>query len=218
LHSFRCAPQVHGASLDAIHHARTIVNREINAVSDNPILFPEIDDIISGGNFHAQPLALILDFLKIAVSELSSISERRGYKLLRGQRKLPINLTDNPGLESGLMILQYTAASIVSQNKQLSTPASVDSIVSSAGQEDHVSMGANAATACARVIDNVYKVLAIEWAICTRAINYRNPDKSSSVLQKLCADYKQHHSVKQEDHILRDDIIKTVKWMKGYAQ
>src|SRR5664279_3546157 len=147
-YSFRCIPQVHGASKDAIDYAKQVILTEINSVTDNPTIFPDEDLIVSGGNFHGQPLALIFDYLAIALAELGSISERRVYRLISGQRDLPEFLVVNPGLNSGFMIPQYTAASIVSQNKQLCTPSSVDSVSSSNGQEDHVSMGANAATKC----------------------------------------------------------------------
>ncbi|HEY4800092.1 MAG TPA: histidine ammonia-lyase, partial [Bacteroidia bacterium] len=153
-YSFRCIPQVHGASRDAIDYCEKVFLTEINSVTDNPTIFPEEDEIISGGNFHGQPLAIALDLLAIALSELGNISERRTYQLISGQRGLPPFLVANPGLNSGFMIPQYTAASIVSQNKQLCTPASADSIVSSNGQEDHVSMGANAATKCYHVVNN----------------------------------------------------------------
>ena len=145
-YSFRCMPQVHGASKDAIEYCKKVFLTEINSVTDNPNIFIEEDEIISGGNFHGQPLALAFDFLGIAMAELGSISERRTFQLVSGLRGLPPFLVKNPGLNSGFMIPQYTAASIVSQNKQLATPSSVDSIVSSNGQEDHVSMGANGAT------------------------------------------------------------------------
>ena len=151
-YSFRCVPQVHGASKDAIDYVCQVITTEINSVTDNPNVFPDEDLIISGGNFHGQPLAIALDFMAIALAELGSISERRTYQLISGTRGLPAFLVENPGLNSGFMIPQYTAASIVSENKQLCTPASVDSIVSSNGQEDHVSMGANAATKCLKVI------------------------------------------------------------------
>jgi len=213
-YSFRCAPQVHGASYDTLRFAEDIINREIIAVSDNPILFPDEGLAISGGNFHAQPIALILDYLKIAVSELASISERRAYKLLSGTRGLPINLTANPGLESGLMMLQYTAASIVSQNKQLSSPASVDSIVSSAGQEDHVSMGANAATAAKRVIDNVYRVLAIEWMISVKGVSFKTAS-ACPTLKNLITDYTKILSIKTEDANISLEINGTVEWIKN---
>lgn len=166
----RCIPQVHGASLDTLNYAATILENEINAVTDNPTIFPETDEIISAGNFHGQPLALTLDYLAIAIAELGSISERRIYKLMHGLRGLPPFLVANPGLNSGFMIAQYTAAGIVSQNKQLCTPSSVDSIDSSNGQEDHVSMGANAATKLFRVIENVYQIAGIEMMAATQAL------------------------------------------------
>ena len=161
-YSFRCIPQVHGASKDSINYVAYVFSCEINAVTDNPTIFPDDDLIISGGNFHGQPLALALDNLAIAVSELGNISERRTYQLLSGKRELPAFLVANPGLNSGFMIPQYTAASIVNQNKQLCTPSSIDSIESSQGQEDHVSMGANSATKAYRVIQNLERILAIE--------------------------------------------------------
>ena len=161
-YSFRCMPQVHGASKDAIDYVTKVFKTEINSVTDNPNVFRESDEIISGGNFHGQPLAIALDFLAIALSELGSISERRTYQLISGLRGLPAFLVSNPGLNSGFMIPQYTAASIASQNKQLCSPASVDSIVSSNGQEDHVSMGANAAVKALQVVNKLETILAIE--------------------------------------------------------
>jgi histidine ammonia-lyase len=178
-----------GASHDAIDYVLTIVEREINAVTDNPIIFPEENQIISGGNFHGQPLALGMDFLAIALAEVASISERRTYKLISGQRGLPAFLVKDAGLNSGFMIPQYAAASIVSQNKQLCTPASVDSIVSSNGQEDHVSMGANAATKLYKVCENVEQVLAIEMLTACRALHFRRPEKSSDVIEQFVADF-----------------------------
>ena len=172
-YSFRCAPQVHGASRDVITYAKTIADREINAVTDNPLVLGDGDDvrIVSGGNFHAQPLALTSDFLALAIAEYGSISERRSYLLLGGKRGLPPTLAQNPGLESGMMICQYTAAAIVNRNKILSHPASTDSIISSAGQEDHVSMAANAGIKLYEIINNVWKLLAIEWMISTQALS-----------------------------------------------
>lgn len=181
----RCIPQVHGASLDTIHYAEDIVLREINAVTDNPTIFPDEDMVVSAGNFHGQPLALTLDYLAIALAELGSISERRVYKLLGGERGLPAFLVANPGLNSGFMIAQYTAASIVSQNKQLCTPASVDTIDSSNGQEDHVSMGANAATKLLKVLENVHQLAGIELMTATQAMNFRDMNKTSKVLFSL---------------------------------
>ena len=160
-YSFRYIPQVHGASKDAFNHILSVFMQEVNSVTDNPNVFPELDLILSGGNFHGQPLAINLDYLCIAMSEIASISERRTYQLISGQRNLPLFLVKNAGLNSGFMIPQYTAAGIVSENKQLCTPSSVDSISSSNNQEDHVSMGANAATKCYRLLQNVEKVLGI---------------------------------------------------------
>ena len=188
-YSFRCIPQVHGASLDALSYTALTFSRELNAVTDNPNIFPEDDMVISAGNFHGQPLALSLDFAAIALAELANISERRLYKLISGEGHLPAFLTDQAGLESGFMIAQYTAASIVSQNKQLCTPASVDSIVSSNGQEDHVSMGANAATKLYQVVQNVQQVLAIEMVLAAKAIQYRRPLKTSNTLETFLNDF-----------------------------
>ena len=176
-YSFRCVPQVHGATKDVFGNVLNVFLTEINSVTDNPNIFPDEDLIVSGGNFHGQPLALHLDFLSIAMSELANISERRIYQLISGQRDLPMFLVKEAGLNNGFMIPQYTAAGIVSENKQLCTPASVDSISSSNNQEDHVSMGANAAVKCLRVIDNVEKVLAIELLSAAQALDFRRPEK-----------------------------------------
>lgn len=205
-YSFRCIPQVHGASKDVIEYVKNVFKTEINSVTDNPNIFAEDDQIISGGNFHGQPLAMALDFMAIALAELGSISERRTYQLIAGLRGLPAFLIDNPGLNSGLMIPQYTAASIVSQNKQLSTPASVDSIVSSNGQEDHVSMGANAATKCLKVLDNLETILAIELLNASQAINYRKPLKSSDFIELFLKSFREEVPLIIEDRILHYDI------------
>ena len=207
-YSFRCIPQVHGASLDAIAYAEQIFEREINAVTDNPNIFEAEDLIISGGNFHGQTLALSLDFAAMALAELGNISERRTYQLISGLRGLPPFLSHNAGLESGLMIAQYTAASIVSQNKQLCSPASVDSIVSSNGQEDHVSMGANGATKLFKVCENVTQVIAIELVTAARAIEYRRPLKSSPVLETYLGNYLKAVQPKDEDEILSPVLLK----------
>lgn len=198
-YSFRCIPQVHGASKDALRHIKEVVQTEINAVTDNPNIFADEDEIISGGNFHAQPLALPLDYLAIALSELGNISERRLYLLVSGQRNLPAFLTPNPGLHSGFMIVQYLSAGIVSQNKQLCTPASVDSIVSSNGQEDHVSMGANAATKCFRVLKNLERILALELMTAAQAMEFRRPKQSSEMLEDLRADFRKTVSQVTDD-------------------
>ncbi len=216
-YSFRCIPQVHGASKDAIDYVNRVFKTEINSVTDNPNIFIESDQIISGGNFHGQPLALALDFMAIALSELGSISERRTYQLISGLRGLPAFLIDNPGLNSGLMIPQYTAASIASQNKQLATPASVDSIVSSNGQEDHVSMGANAATKCLRVLNNLERILAIELMNASQAIEYRRPLKSSDFIEMFLKSYRSEVPLIKEDRILHYDIEKSVDFLNSFS-
>ena len=206
-YSFRCIPQVHGATKDALRNAANVFNIEIESVTDNPIVFDEEDLIVSGGNFHGQPLALQLDFLGIAMAEIANISERRTYLLISGQRNLPAFLVNEPGLNSGYMIAQYTAASIVSQNKQLATPASVDSIVSSNGQEDHVSMGANAATKLKRIIDNVQRVLAIELMCATQAIDFGQPNLLTRPLFNLYTMFRRDVTFNDADRILHDDIV-----------
>jgi histidine ammonia-lyase len=198
-YSFRCIPQVHGASYDTIEHCAQIVEREINAVTDNPTVFPDDDMVVSAGNFHGQPLALAMDFLAIALAEMGSISERRIYKSISGTRGLPAFLVANPGLNSGFMITQYTCASIVSQNKQLCTPASIDTIDSSNGQEDHVSMGANAATKLYRVIDNCYSIQGIELLHACQSLEFRRPMKSSPQLEEIFSNYRKVVSFVQED-------------------
>lgn len=215
-YSFRCIPQVHGASKDTFDFVLNTFLREINSVTDNPIIFPDEDKIVSGGNFHGQPLALGLDFLAIAMSEIANISERRTYQLLSGQRGLPLFLVKDSGLNSGLMIPQYTAAAIVSENKQLCTPASVDSISSSNNQEDHVSMGANAATKCYRVIENVEKVLAIELLSAIQALEYRKPLKSSPEIEKIVKEFRKKISFNETDRFLHDDMMKTIDFMREY--
>ncbi len=212
-YSFRCIPQVHGACRDAINYCRSIVEKEINGVTDNPNIFVEDDLIVSGGNFHGEPLALTLDFLAIALSEIGNISERRVYRLLSGARKLPEFLTPNPGLNSGLMIPQYTAASIVSQNKQLCTPASVDSISSCNEQEDHVSMGANAATKCLRVAENLEKILGIELLTAAQAFEFRRPAKTSVAIEQFFADYRDIVSFNTSDRFLAEDIEKSIRFL-----
>ncbi|MEI6594653.1 MAG: histidine ammonia-lyase [Bacteroidota bacterium] len=213
-YSFRCIPQVHGASKDAMDYVTNVFTTEINSVTDNPNIFPDLDLIISGGNFHGQTLALSLDFLAIACAELGNISERRTFQLISGQRGLPAFLVSNPGLNSGLMIPQYTAASIVSQNKQLCSPASVDSIVSSNGQEDHVSMGANAATKCLRVINNLEKILAIELLNASQALEFRRPLKTSPYLEGFIADYRKVVPFISEDRALYIDIENSISFLR----
>lgn len=200
-YSFRCIPQVHGASLDAIDHITRVVEIEINAVTDNPTVLPKHDAIVSAGNFHGQPLAINLDYLCIAMAELASISERRTYKLISGQRGLPPYLVAAPGINSGFMIAQYTAASIVSQNKQLCAPASVDTIDSSNGQEDHVSMGANAATKAHRVLENLKQVVAIEAMTAAQAADFRE-GKSSPKLEEWRSSFRKDIPFIEQDEVM----------------
>jgi len=214
-YSFRCIPQVHGATKDTLDHCSLVIEREINAVTDNPTLFPDEDEIVSAGNFHGQPLALILDFMAIAMAEMGSISERRIYKLISGNRGLPPFLVANPGLNSGLMIAQYTCASIVSQNKQLCTPASIDTIDSSNGQEDHVSMGANAATKLARVIENCFAIQGIELLNAAQALDFRRPLKSSQKIENLHASFRNEVSFLAADRNTSLDMKAALNFVKN---
>lgn len=214
-YSFRCMPQVHGASWDTLQFAKKTFETEINSVTDNPNIFVGEDAIISGGNFHGQPLALALDYLSIALSELGNISERRTFQLVSGLRGLPSFLISNPGLNSGFMIPQYTAAGIVSENKQLATPASVDSIVSSNGQEDHVSMGANAATKAKRVVDNLETILSIELLNASQALSFRKPLESSEFLESFVSLFRNDIPFVEEDRVLRYDIEKAVAFIQN---
>jgi histidine ammonia-lyase len=215
-YSFRCMPQVHGASKDVITHVKDVFTTEINSVTDNPTIFIGEDKIISGGNFHGQPLAMAMDYLAIGLSELGSISERRTYQLISGQRGLPAFLVAKPGLNSGMMIPQYTAASIASQNKQLCTPSSVDSIVSSNGQEDHVSMGANAATKLYRVLENTERILAIELLNATQGIAFRNT-KSSDFIEGILDIYRDEVEFLSADRLLHDDIERSIGFLQGLS-
>ncbi|MBO7501871.1 MAG: histidine ammonia-lyase [Paludibacteraceae bacterium] len=189
-YSFRCIPQVHGAVKDTLAYVKSVIENEINSATDNPNVFPDEDMIISAGNFHGEPIAIPMDMLAIAMNELASISERRIYKLISGQRDLPSFLVAKPGLNSGFMIPQYTAASIVSQSKGLCWPASCDSIPSSQGQEDHVSMGANAATKLVRLVENTESVLGIELFNAAQALEFRRPAKSSKHIEKIVSEYR----------------------------
>ena len=213
-YSFRCMPQVHGASKDTIRYVKSVIETEINSATDNPTVFPDEDLIISAGNFHGQPIALPMDMLTLALSELSNISERRIYKLISGQRGLPNFLVAKPGLNSGFMIPQYTAASIVSQSKGLCMPASADSIPSSQGQEDHVSMGANAATKLVRVVENTERVLAIELFNAAQALEFRRPLRSSWAIEKIFAAYRKHVPFIDDDRYMHPLIEKSVEFIR----
>ena len=201
-YSFRCVPQVHGASKDALEHIEKVFTVELNSATDNPSILPDEDLIVSAGNFHGQPLAINLDYLAIAAAELGSISERRTYQLISGKRDLPSFLVAKPGLNSGFMIPQYAQASVVSQNKSLCTPNSVDTIDSSQGQEDHVSMGANAATKCYRVVNNLETVLAIELFNAAQALEFRRPLKSSPVIEDFVAEYRKVVPFVKDDQVM----------------
>ena len=214
-YSFRCIPQVHGASKDSIAYVGSVLETEINSVTDNPTIFHEEDMVVSAGNFHGQPIALVMDYLAIAVAELGNISERRTYKLISGVRDLPPFLVAKPGLNSGFMIPQYTAASIVSQTKGLCMPASVDSIPSSQGQEDHVSMGSNAATKLYRVVMNVERVLAIELMNAAQAIEFRRPLRSSEHNEALLAEYRKVVPFIENDEVMYPHIASSIKFLEG---
>ncbi len=212
-YSFRCIPQVHGASYDLILFFKQIIETELNSVTDNPLIFPEDDKIISGGNFHGQILSNAFDTLALALNQLASISERRIYQLISGNRNLPPFLVKHSGLNSGLMISQYTAASIVNRNKILCTPASADSIVSSNGQEDYVSMGANAANKCIEIYENTKDILAIELLTSTQALHFRRPQKSSPFIENILSEYRKHVPFIENDSIIHELIIKTKQFI-----
>jgi histidine ammonia-lyase len=213
-YSFRCVPQVHGASKDCIEYVTKVFETEMNSATDNPTVLPHDDLVVSAGNFHGQPLALALDFLAIGLAELGSISERRTYQLISGKRGLPSFLAAHPGLNSGFMIPQYTAASMVSQNRQLCTPSSVDTIDSSQGQEDHVSMGANAATKCYRVVQNVEKILAIELLNGAQALAFRCPLRSSKVIEDYVDRFRQNVPFVAEDLLMYPLMHAAVKFLQ----
>ena len=214
-YSFRCIPQVHGAVKDCIRYVESVIEIEINSTTDNPNVFPDEDMIISAGNFHGEPIALPMDSLAVAMSELASISERRTFRLISGQRGLPSFLVAKPGLNSGFMIPQYTAASIVSQNKGLCWPASCDSIPSSQGQEDHVSMGSNSATKLVRVLDNVEEVRGIELLNAVQALEFRRPAKTSPVLEGIINDYRSQVPFVDNDSYLHPLIEKSVLFLRN---
>ncbi|MFA8449226.1 MAG: histidine ammonia-lyase [Bacteroidales bacterium] len=214
-YSFRCVPQVHGATKDTINYVSSVFSNEMNAVTDNPTIFPDEDLIISAGNFHGQPIAMAMDYLALGIAELGNISERRTYQLIAGKRGLPSFLVAEPGLNSGFMIPQYAAASIVSQSKQLCTPASADSIESSQGQEDHVSMGANAATKLLRVVENTEKILSIELFNASQALEFRRPLKSSSIIEEFVAEYRKQVPFVDNDKIMYTEMHKSFDFIRA---
>ena len=213
-YSFRCVPQVHGSVKDTMAYVESVIDTEINSATDNPTVCPDEDLIISAGNFHGEPIALPMDFLAIAMSELANISERRIYKLVSGTRGLPSFLVANPGVNSGFMITQYTAASVVSLNKSLCNPASVDSIPSCQGQEDHVSMGANAAIKLYKVVLNTERVLAIELFNSAQALEFRRPLKSSPIIQKMFEEYRKVVPFIVNDEVMYPYIQKSIDFLR----
>lgn len=215
-YSFRCIPQVHGAVKDAMNHVTEVLHIEINSVTDNPTVFPDDDLVVSGGNFHGEPLALAFDYMGVALHELGNISERRVAQLIMGLRGLPEFLVAKPGLNSGFMIPQYAAASMVSQNKMYAWPASCDSIVSSNGQEDLVSMGANAGTKLHKIIANLKYIAAIELMNAAQGIDFRRPLKSSPYIEKVMKAYREHLPFVEEDVVMADYIAKTMEFLDGF--
>ena len=215
-YSFRCIPQVHGAVKDAMNHVTNVLHIEINSVTDNPTVFPDDDMVVSGGNFHGEPIALVFDYMGVALHELGNISERRVAQLIDGQRGLPEFLVAKPGLNSGFMIPQYAAASMVSQNKMYAWPASCDSIVSSNGQEDLVSMGANAATKLHKIIDNLRYIAAIELMNAAQAIDFRRPLKSSPLIEKVMKAYREVVPFVNDDVVMTDYIQATMDFLEGF--
>ena len=215
-YSFRCIPQVHGAVKDAMHHVTNVLHVEINSVTDNPTVFPDEDLVISGGNFHGEPLALAFDYMGVALAELGNISERRVAQLIFGLRGLPEFLVAKPGLNSGFMIPQYSAASMVSQNKMYAWPASCDSIVSSNGQEDLVSMGANAATKLHKIIDNLKYIAAIELMNAAQGLDFRKPLKSSPLIESVREAYRKVVPFVEEDVVMEDYIAKTMNFLDSF--
>ncbi|MDE6290990.1 MAG: histidine ammonia-lyase [Muribaculaceae bacterium] len=215
-YSFRCIPQVHGAVKDAMRHVTEVLHTEINSVTDNPTVFPDEDLVVSGGNFHGEPLALVFDYMGVALHELGNISERRVAQLIFGLRGLPEFLVAKPGLNSGFMIPQYAAASMVSQNKMYAWPASCDSIVSSNGQEDLVSMGANSATKLHKIISNLQYIAGIELMNAAQGIDFRRPLKSSPVIEKIMTDFRKAVPFVEEDVVMEDYIAKTMEWLENY--
>lgn len=213
-YSFRCAPQVHGAVKDTIRYVTSVIDTEINSATDNPTVCPDEDLIISAGNFHGEPIALPMDFLSVAISELANISERRIYRLVSGTRGLPDFLVANPGLNSGFMITQYTAASCVSLNKSLATPSSLDSIPSCQDQEDHVSMGANAAIKLYKVILNTERVLAIELFNAAQALDFRKPLKSSPKIMEIYNEYRKTVPFIDNDVLMYPYIQRSIEFLR----
>lgn len=215
-YSLRCIPQIHGASWQVLNYVKEKLEIEMNAATDNPLIFDDGDLVISGGNFHGQPIAFAMDFLKIGMAELANVSERRIERLVNPQLNegLPAFLSSNPGLESGAMILQYSAASLVSENKTLAHPASVDSIPSSANQEDHVSMGTTGSRHARMIIANVRNVLAIEAFCAAQAVEYRGVENMSPKLYEKWRDIRKIAPAMTEDRIFSKDVNYIIDYLK----
>lgn len=214
-YSLRCAPQVHGASRNAWLHLKELVEIELNAVTDNPVVFSK-EDTISGGNFHGQPLALPLDYACLAASELGNISDRRSYLSLEGKTEnTPKLLMEDTGVNSGFMILQYTSAALASENKGLCFPSSADSIPTSLGQEDHVSMGSIGGRKALQVCNNLVKILAVEMLCAAQALDFRRPLKSSKVLERVHSKIRESISFAKEDRIFANDINKAIQLIES---
>jgi histidine ammonia-lyase len=216
-YSFRCMPQVHGATKDIIRYVSEVVSTEINSVTDNPTVFPDEDMVLSGGNFHGQPLAVVFDFLALGLAELGNISERRVAQLITGLRGLPEFLVAEPGLNSGFMIPQYAAAAMVSQNKMYCHPAAADSIVSSNGQEDHVSMGGNGATKLLKIVDNLYNIYGVELMNAAQAIDFRRPVCTSPVLEDFLAAFRKHVPFIKQDVVMYPMIQQSVNFIRNVS-
>ncbi len=217
-YSIRCIPQVHGAVYDTIEHVNSVIDIEMNSATDNPLIFVDEDKVISGGNFHGEPIALVMDFLGIALSELASISERRTDRMVNpnsNNKKLPPFLVKNGGLNSGFMIVQYAAASIVSENKVLAHPASVDSIPTSAGKEDFNSMGSIAARKCIKILNNLENVLAIEFLTACQALDFKKPLKSSKALMKVHALLRSGVAFMETDRFISPDIYESLRIIRS---
>ena len=215
-YSFRCIPQVHGAVKDAMNHVTEVLHIEINSVTDNPTVFPDEDLVVSGGNFHGEPIALVFDYMGVALHELGNISERRVAQLILGKRGLPEFLVAKPGLNSGFMIPQYAAAACVSQNKMYAWPASCDSIVSSNGQEDLVSMGGNSSTKLHKIIDNLKIIAAIELMNAAQGIDFRRPLKSSPLIENIMTEYRKAVPFVEEDVVMEEYIKKTMHFLDHF--
>lgn len=215
-YSFRCIPQVHGAVRDAMYHVTNVLHTEINSVTDNPTVFPDLDMVVSGGNFHGEPLALVFDYMGVALHELGNISERRVAQLILGKRGLPEFLVAKPGLNSGFMIPQYAAASVVSQNKMYCFTASCDSIVSSNGQEDLVSMGANSATKLHKIIDNLKYIAAVELMNAAQALDFRKPLKPSPYNETIFNAYRMKVPFVEDDVVMEEYIKDTMNFLDNY--